>query len=67
MELLIFDHAGARVLVFPASKGKFFEWEDRQWDDPIRYSTESLSQSLWNKGIWHAKRVWDGWSHDWPW
>ena len=29
MELLIFGHAGARVLVFPTSLGRFFEWEDR--------------------------------------
>ena len=29
MELLIFGHAGARVLVFPTSRGRFFEWEDR--------------------------------------
>ncbi len=29
MELLIFGHAGARVLIFPTSKGKFYEWEDR--------------------------------------
>lgn len=29
MELLIFGHSGARVLVFPTSKGKYFEWEDR--------------------------------------
>jgi esterase/lipase superfamily enzyme len=29
MELLIFGHAGARALVFPTSKGRFFEWEDR--------------------------------------
>ena len=29
MELLIFGHAGARVLVFPSSLGSFFEWEDR--------------------------------------
>ncbi|GAB4580046.1 MAG: alpha/beta hydrolase-fold protein [Anaerolineales bacterium] len=37
------------------------------WNDPIRYSTENLSQVLWDKNIWHAKRVWDGWAHDWPW
>ena len=36
-------------------------------NDPIRYSTDNLSQVLWDKRIWHAKRVWDGWSHDWPW
>lgn len=29
MDLLIFGHAGARVLVFPTSMGKFFEWQDR--------------------------------------
>lgn len=29
MEMLVFGHAGARVLVFPTSKGRFFEWEDR--------------------------------------
>ena len=29
MDLLIFGHAGARVLVFPTSMGRFFEWEDR--------------------------------------
>jgi esterase/lipase superfamily enzyme len=29
MELLIFGHSGARVLVFPSSMGRFFEWEDR--------------------------------------
>ena len=29
MELLQFGHAGARVLVFPTSMGRFYEWEDR--------------------------------------
>jgi len=29
MELLVFGHAGARLLVFPTSMGKFYEWEDR--------------------------------------
>ena len=29
MELLVFGHAGARVIVFPTSMGRFFEWEDR--------------------------------------
>lgn len=30
MDLLVFGHAGARVLVFPSSMGKFFEWEDQR-------------------------------------
>jgi esterase/lipase superfamily enzyme len=29
MEILLFGHAGARMLVFPTSMGRFFEWEDR--------------------------------------
>jgi esterase/lipase superfamily enzyme len=29
MELLVFGHAGARLLAFPTSMGRFFEWEDR--------------------------------------
>ena len=28
MELLVFGHAGARVLAFPTSMGRFFQWED---------------------------------------
>ena len=29
MDLLVFGHAGARVLAFPTSQGRFYEWEDR--------------------------------------
>ena len=29
MELLVHGHGGARVLVFPTSMGRFYEWEDR--------------------------------------
>ena len=29
MELLVFGHAGVPVLVFPTSRGRFFEYEDR--------------------------------------
>jgi esterase/lipase superfamily enzyme len=35
MELLVFGHAGARVLVFPTSLGKYFEWEDRGMIDAL--------------------------------
>lgn len=36
MELLVFGHAGARVLVFPTSLGSFFEWEDRSMIATLR-------------------------------
>ncbi|MFN3704706.1 MAG: esterase family protein [Thermoflexales bacterium] len=29
MELLVLGHSGARMLVFPTSRGRFYEWEDR--------------------------------------
>lgn len=35
--------------------------------DPGRPNNEYLSTVLWQKGIWHALRIWDGWAHDWPW
>jgi esterase/lipase superfamily enzyme len=28
MELLIFGHAGAKVLVFPTRQGRFFDYEN---------------------------------------
>jgi esterase/lipase superfamily enzyme len=36
-------------------------------DDPNREDNEHLSRALWQHGIWHAFRLWDGWAHDWPW
>ena len=30
MDLLVFGHAGHRVLAFPTSRGSYHEWEDRQ-------------------------------------
>ena len=35
-------------------------------DDPMRGNNEYFSGRLWAKGIGNALRIWDGWSHDWP-
>jgi esterase/lipase superfamily enzyme len=35
MELLLFGHGGARMLVFPTSMGRFYEWEDRGMMDAL--------------------------------
>ena len=35
-------------------------------DDTLRGNNEYFSGRLWSKGIWNALRLWDGWSHDWP-
>ena len=34
--------------------------------DPNIEDSRALSRDLWAKGVWHALREWDGWSHDWP-
>jgi esterase/lipase superfamily enzyme len=35
MDLLVFGHAGSRVLVFPTSRGSYHEWEDRRMPDVL--------------------------------
>ena len=35
-------------------------------DDPHYADNVHLSNTLWRRGVWHAFRTWDGWSHDWP-
>lgn len=34
--------------------------------DPNRWQNDQLSSNLWRADIGHAYRLWDGWSHDWP-
>ncbi len=36
-------------------------------DDALRWNSEQLSGTLWERGIGNALRLWDGWAHDWPW
>ncbi len=40
MELLVFGHAGARVIVFPTSCGRFFDWENRGMIDALSHHIE---------------------------
>ncbi|HEY9680850.1 MAG TPA: alpha/beta hydrolase-fold protein [Oculatellaceae cyanobacterium] len=41
MELLAFGHAGARVIVFPTSCGRFYDWENRGMLEPIHDHIEN--------------------------
>jgi esterase/lipase superfamily enzyme len=34
--------------------------------DPNFAENAEFSSILWNKGVGNALRIWDGWSHDWP-
>jgi esterase/lipase superfamily enzyme len=63
MDLLVFGHAGARCLVFPTSKGKFFEWEDRGMIGTLSehlergwlqlYCVDSVDEESWYAGWAH--------------
>lgn len=41
MELLVFGHAGARMIVFPTSQGRFFQWEDQGMNEPLADQLEA--------------------------
>ncbi len=71
MELLVHGHAGARVLVFPTSRGRFFEYEDRgmvaNLSDAIEagqlqlYCVDSVDgESFYN---WQSSPGWRLWRH----
>ncbi len=40
MELLVFGHSGARVVVFPTSMGRFFDWENRGFMNLLSHHIE---------------------------
>lgn len=46
MELLIFGHAGTRILVFPTRKQRFFEYEDRGMVHSLRRYLEAGTLQL---------------------
>lgn len=69
MELLIFGHHGARMLVFPTSRGKYHEWEDRGMmyalGEPLErgwlqiYCVDSVDAESWyNYGAHPGQRAW---------
>lgn len=71
MELLIHGHAGARMLVFPTSRGRYFEYEDRGMVDNLAdhidggrlqiYCVDSIDGETFYD--WHAHPGWRLWRH----
>jgi len=68
MEMLVFGHAGTPLLVFPTSRGKFFEYEDRgvigvlgrkiERGELQVFCPDSVdSESWYNKGVHPRVRV----------
>lgn len=71
MELLVLGHHGARAIVFPTSRGRFFEWEDRGMFGPAGlgehlergwlqvYCVDSVDAESWyNYGAHPGHRAW---------
>ena len=61
MELLVFGHHGAPVIVFPTSKGKFYEYEDRGMVNALREHLENG----WNQLICVDSVDAESWYCDW--
>lgn len=68
MELLVFGHAGARVLVFPTRRGRFYEYEQLGLVDALStqlengwlqlYCVDSIDgESIYNRYISPADRI----------
>ena len=65
MDLLVIGHAGARMLVFPSSMGKFFEWEDQGMARALGEQIERGWLQLYcvdsvDADSWYAKWKWPG-------
>jgi esterase/lipase superfamily enzyme len=58
MELLVFGHAGAKVLVFPTRDGRFFEYEDMRMTEVLRPKIEAgqiqlfCLDAIWNESFY---------------
>jgi esterase/lipase superfamily enzyme len=63
MELLIFGHAGARVLVFPTSQGRYYEWEDRGMIYALREQLERGWLQLYCVDSIDAESWYCSWAH----
>lgn len=60
MEMLVFGHAGARVLAFPTSMGRFYQWEDFGMVHALSDQIERGDIQLFcvdsvDEEIWYAK------------
>lgn len=60
MEMLVFGHAGARVLVFPTSMGRFYQWEDSGMINTLSDQLEQGNIQLFcvdsvDEESWYAK------------
>ena len=71
MELLVFGHAGTRVLTFPTSRGRFYEWENQGLVAALSAQLDAGRVQLFcvdgiDEESWYAWHKWPGdraWRH----
>jgi esterase/lipase superfamily enzyme len=63
MELLVFGHAGAKVLIFPTRDGRFYEYENLGIVDTLRDKIEQGWLQLYCVDSIYAESFYCGWAH----
>ncbi len=63
MELLVFGHAGAKVLVFPTRDGRFYEYEDIGVVESLRYKIEQGWLQLYCVDSLYSETFYCNWAH----
>lgn len=63
MELLVYGHSGARVLIFPTSQGRFYEFEDRGMVDILADQVEQGWLQLYCVDSVDAESFYCRWAH----
>jgi len=63
MELLVFGHAGAKVLVFPTRGGRFHEYEDMRMTESLRHKVENGELQLYCIDSIDSESFYCWWAH----
>ena len=63
MELLVFGHAGAKVLVFPTRDGRFHEYEDLRMTEALRPKIEAGQLQLFCIDGIYSESFYCNWAH----
>ena len=63
MELLVFGHAGAKVLVFPTRDGRFFEYENMRMIDKLQDKIDNGQLQLFCVDSIDAESYYCFWAH----
>lgn len=63
MELLVFGHAGAKMLVFPTRAGRFYEYENMRMTEVLRGKIELGELQLWCLDSVDPESFYCWWAH----